>query len=446
MNWIHRRLWRRASLRHQIARVFFLGSLATVVLATSALFLSFEREVNGRNLRVVQTELKALIARSGNSIDDLRREAAALAPRVSIRILEGDQIRFQSPGFPQVLPGVFEQRTKVRRKDHFFLLAHDKVSSLELQGALEATEDEWLLRSFRMRLLLVLGLGTAACSLLGWWAAHRALRPLSTLVETTRAINAQHLKLRLQTEDVPQELSDLVHSLNIMLDRLDASFERLSRFSADLAHELRTPIAALIGETEVMLGRDRSPEEYRQVLESSLEEYRRLSRLIGRMLTLARMEDTEHLSSPTELEAAPMVADVLDCFEAACEERDIHLVGSGEGQVFGDGDLLRQVLVNLVSNALEATDPGGTIAIEIRPEPSGACLSVRDTGRGIPSDALPHVFERFFRLGTHRGTGLGLAIVQSIVRLHRGTLDLQSEPGRGTLVQIHLPASSGTLP
>jgi two-component system heavy metal sensor histidine kinase CusS len=263
-------------------------------------------------------------------------------------------------------------------------------------------------------------------------------------VESTRGITAQCLQQRLDPGHVPQELRDLVQALNAMLDRLNHAFERLSRFSADLAHELRTPITNLMGETEVALSRERPIEEYRQVLESSMDEYRRLSRLISRMLFLARAEDPGAAIIPVPIEARRLLDEVLAFYEAAGEEQGVRLSGEADGTLQGDADMLRQALANLVSNALAATPEGGEIIVRVKQGDGHAELEVRDTGRGIPEAELPHVFDRFYRTGEAfarkaPGTGLGLALVQSIARLHGGDVRITSEVGKGTRVNLRFP-------
>ena len=200
-----------------------------------------------------------------------------------------------------------------------------------------------------------------------------------------------------------------------------------------------------MGEAEVVLSKDRSDEEYRQVLESSIEEYRRLSRLISRMLFLARAEDPSAVIEFAPIEAKRLVEEVLGYFEAVAEEQEVHLGGEGTGMLHGDADMIRQALANLVSNALEATPKDGRITVRVRITGEQAELVVQDTGRGIAEEELPHILDRFYRtrdaLDRNRpGTGLGLAIVQSIARLHGGELKIASELGKGTSTLLRIPA------
>jgi two-component system heavy metal sensor histidine kinase CusS len=366
-------------------------------------------------------------------------------PQVWLRVLDGTTITIESRGIAEALPvSGFGGKEQTRFHGRRFLLHEQPVGHYLVQGALETTVDEGLVLSYRHRLFYALLLGSSACTVFGWWAANRGLSPIRTMVDSTRTITAHRLQERLEPADAPQELRDLVQALNDMLNRLEQAFSRLSQFSADLAHELRTPITNLTGEAEVALSRERPGEEYRRVLESSLEEFRRLSQLITRMLFLARVEDPQTAIKRGVVEPQRLVDEVLAFFEALAEEQGVRLECSAGGRLRGDADLLRQALANLVANALQATPRGGRIQVTVQSGPQGAEVLVRDTGRGIPAAELPYVCDRFARTrasldGKAMGTGLGLAIVHSIVRLHGGTLRIESEQSRGTTVRVLLP-------
>jgi two-component system heavy metal sensor histidine kinase CusS len=441
-------LGKSASLRFRLALIFFAGSLATMVVATGYLYLAFKHEINARNQRMLQGRLQdvaSILARPRDSRETLEEEVLDELPTTSsipsnthigIRILNDGTVLLESHDIKRFPPDRFGGKSKIRRHHSVFILAERQEGDHRIQGVLDVTGDEHMILNYRIRLAYTLLLGVGICSALGWIAAHRGLKPLRAIAESTRGITAQRLRQRLDPGDVPQELRHLVHALNDMLDRLDQAFERLSRFSADLAHELRTPITNLMGEAEVVLSRERPAEEYRQVLESSMDEFRRVSRLISRMLFLARAEDPGSSITPVPIDSERLLGDVLAFFEAAAEEQGVKLHGEAKGTLRGDADMLRQALSNLVSNALAATPEGGETSDENRAE-----LEVRDTGRGIPLDELPHVFDRFYRTGEAfsrkvPGTGLGLALVQSIAYLHGGEVRITSEPGKGTSVVL----------
>lgn len=444
----------RTSLRFRLAMVFVLGSLGTLVAVSGFLCWAFQREINLRNADLLAGSIQelALVRRQhprdlAALRDELATEGTATAdPKTYLRILEGNRVLVETPGMASLLPAFrFPGTAKARQGHRRFLLAQQNSDGQVIQGALDITADERLIHAYRRRLGLALLAGAAVCAGFGWWATHRGLAPLRALAESTRSITAERLRDRLDPGQVPQELKDLVRALNDMLDRLDYAFSRLSQFSADLAHELRTPITNLMGEAEVALAHGRPVEEYRQVLESSLEEYHRLSQLISRMLFLARNEDPKAAIAQVRLDTAGLLDDVLGYFEACAEEQGVALRREGAAFLRGDADLLRQALGNLVANALGATPQGGEILVSARPAGAWTLLSVRDSGLGIPAEELPHLLDRFYRTREARrrksgGTGLGLAIVHSIVTLHGGELDIASQPGVGTTVTLRLPA------
>ena len=227
-----------------------------------------------------------------------------------------------------------------------------------------------------------------------------------------------------------------------MLDRLEHSFTQLSQFSADLAHELRTPVANIRGESEVALTRSRTAEEYREVIESTLAECERLSGIIDNLLFLARAEAAERQIERTKFDGRAALDKIANYYEAAGEERQVSISASGNGDISADPVLFGRAVSNLVDNALRATPPGGSIRITLRATNGGTEVSLIDTGSGIATEDLPRVFDRFYRADRSRGsegTGLGLALVKSIAELHGGTAIIISTPGAGTTVTLSFP-------
>jgi two-component system heavy metal sensor histidine kinase CusS len=233
-----------------------------------------------------------------------------------------------------------------------------------------------------------------------------------------------------------------------MLQRLEDSFLRLSRFSADIAHELRTPVNNIRGESEVALAKPRTAEEYRDALGSCLEETVRLSELIESLLFLARAESPgDHLKRKRQ-DVGALLSGVRDYYEASALDSGVTLRFECDGEVVGevDGPLLQRALGNLVANALAHTAAGGSISLSASRQAEKLYLEVKDTGSGIAREALPKVFDRFYRADPARargsgGTGLGLAIMRQIVILHGGDVKIESQAGAGTTVSVTLPAS-----
>jgi two-component system, OmpR family, heavy metal sensor histidine kinase CusS len=243
-------------------------------------------------------------------------------------------------------------------------------------------------------------------------------------------------------------LQSLAGTFNEMLDRLEESFERVSRFTADIAHDLRTPVNNIRGEAEVALARPRTADEYRDVLESSLEEAVRLSELIGDLLFLARAESPLTEVHREDVNIGELLTTVRDYYEASANDAGISLVLNDGAEPLNaelDRSLMLRAVSNLVSNSIAHTPPGGIVTLAASDEDAAMRIAVSDTGVGIPADALPRVFDRFFRVDPSRskasgGTGLGLAIVQSILALHGGSAEITSQLGRGTRVTLRVPA------
>jgi two-component system, OmpR family, heavy metal sensor histidine kinase CusS len=327
-------------------------------------------------------------------------------------------------------------------------VGHGGGTQMVVQVALDVSKEEKLVQNFGQRLagVVLLGLGLSAAA--GIVVAGTGMRPLTQITSAAQRIGPTQLHERIASTHWPQELTALAEAFDGMLNRLEDSFARLSQFSADMAHELRTPINNLMGEAEVSLSKPRTTEEYQRVLASSLEECGRLSRLIDSMLFLARAENAE-----TELKRSPLdvrreIEAVREFYDVVAEEQGVVVACTGEGELSADPLLFRQALGNLLSNALHYTPRDGKVLISVAP-PSNEWMniSVTDTGTGIAPEHLPRIFDRFYRADRSRsqhpqGLGLGLAIVKSIVSLHGGTVAIKSTPGLGTTVVLKFPANA----
>jgi two-component system heavy metal sensor histidine kinase CusS len=321
-----------------------------------------------------------------------------------------------------------------------------------LQVAVDLTQEQDVLARHRVWVWAVVAACAIFCPWVGFVIARRGTAPLRDIAETARHIGSSTLSERIPAEGRPTEIADLADTFNAMLQRLEESFVRLSQFSADIAHELRTPVNNIRGEAEVALARARSADEYRDVLGSCLEEAVRLSEVIESLLFLARSESPgDHLRRAPE-DVGALLADVRDYYDAAASEAGVTLVVNGGSGVIGDVDrgLLQRAIGNLVSNALAHTQAGGSIAMIAREQADRIRIEIADTGAGISAEALPRVFDRFYRADPARartsgGAGLGLAIVRQIVFLHGGEVQIASQVGRGTTVSVVLPQSAGDV-
>ncbi|MEY2543028.1 MAG: two-component system, OmpR family, heavy metal sensor histidine kinase CusS [Verrucomicrobiota bacterium] len=345
-------------------------------------------------------------------------------------------------------PAIFLSRsTKDYQKDGklFSLVATNEAVAGQpyvVQVAQDRSADERFRKQFGALLALALGLGLIASTLVAVTVTRRGLRPLADMTRSLEQVRPAHLSERIEPAEWPRELQPVVTAFDGMLDRLEYSFTRLSQFSADLAHELRTPIGNMLGEAQVALTRERSSEEYRSVIESTAAECERLSAIIDNLLFLARAESAEQQTERSLFNGRATLEKIANFYQTAAEDRHVNIECTGEGQIFADPALFNRAVGNLIDNALRFTTDGGSIHVSIGTRDGGTEVSVRDTGSGIAPEHLPRVFDRFYRGDRSRssaGTGLGLALVKSIVDLHGGAARIESESGRGTTVILTFP-------
>jgi two-component system heavy metal sensor histidine kinase CusS len=325
----------------------------------------------------------------------------------------------------------------------------DAGPGFTVQVAIDRSAEEQALKSYRQIMWGVLAAALAVAIVGGHFIARRSLQPVSRLAAIIDELSAAHLYRRIADEGWPRELGPLAANFDQLLARLDESFARITRFSADIAHELRTPLHILRGEAELALSKARSGEQYRDCIVSATEEYERLARMVDALLFLARTDAPESLPDKKPLLLEHESTSVCAYYQALADEQETALVVSGAATVAGDAGLLRRALGNLIVNALRHTPAGGRIAIAVEQHAGGgAQITVSDNGEGIAAADLPYVFDRFYRADNARsaqgaGTGLGLAIVKSIMQLHGGSVAISSEPGRGTAVRLDFPAAPG---
>ncbi len=375
-----------------------------------------------------------------------------------VRVVDANgQTVAETPGMATLLPPAVFASQRNRAPDQwgeedlrlagrlFSLVATSAAANgkaYALQVAQDRTTDEQFEHRFGFLVAAVLVGGVFASALLAVTVTKRGLQPLATMTRSLRRVAPDHLHERVPPHEWPRELQPVAIAFDGMLDRLEDSFNRLSQFSADLAHELRTPLAHIRGEAEVALTRPRSPEEYQAVIESSVVECERLSGMIDNLLFLARAEAAESQVRRETFDARAAAEKIVAYYEAVAEDRQVQLAAEGAGEISADPLLFSRVLSNLVENALRFTPEGGAITISIAPNETATKVEVRDTGAGIGGEHLPRVFDRFYRADSSRaseGTGLGLALVKSIAELHGGTAALASEVGCGTSVTLTFP-------
>ncbi|HEY2140292.1 MAG TPA: heavy metal sensor histidine kinase [Chthoniobacterales bacterium] len=349
--------------------------------------------------------------------------------------------------FPSVsVENTVKAPTDFHASDRLFSLvarsAEIGANRFTIQVAQDRTTDEQFRKQFAALLGAVLALGVAAAAVIAWTVTKRGLRPLGEMTRAVKRVGPNQLHQQVSAVGWPRELQPLAVAFDDMLHRLEDSFLRLAQFSADIAHELRTPIGNIRGEAEVALRRSRSAEEYREVIESTIAESQHLGHIVDNLLFLARTEAAEGQLQRTSFEGRPVVERIAAFHEPIAEDRNVTIRCAGEATFIADEMLFSRALNNLVENAVHHTPPGGSIEISIANRDARSEVSVSDNGAGIAPEHLPRVFDRFYRADSSRsseGVGLGLALVKSIMDLHSGEARIESEPGRGTTVKLSFP-------
>ncbi len=305
---------------------------------------------------------------------------------------------------------------------------------------------------FRRVCAIGLGLAAVLSLLSGRVLARRSLRPVQALTETADRIGARSLSDRIPLTGTGDELDRLASTLNNMLERIEHHITQVRQFTADASHELRSPLAALRGNAEVALSRPRTTDELRQVLEESIEHYDRLSQIAEDLLLLARVDAGHEVARRELVRLDDAVASVVDLYTPLAQDRSIDLVleDHEETSLQGDGARLRQLVGNLLDNAIKFSNASGRIGVSVTNGDGVARVTIADTGEGIAAEHLPHVFDRFYRADRARstkngGAGLGLPICRAIAEAHGGNIDVKSAPGDGTIVTVTMPVDTATV-
>ncbi len=465
-----RALGLRARLTLWYGGVLLMVLLMFVALSYAALRWTLLRDVDSTLMVVAQVVQDSGYAGSprGPALDPEARLRALLGPDFYDRVLrlldpEGELDVDVSEPRARPLPLSPEARSNARQgvptfetirtgtSDHVRLLTMPVtrggrlVNLIQVGIPLRRTREA--LDSYLRVLLALVPLALGLATVGGALVARRALAPVGLMSRTARRITAEDLAERIPARGAGDELDHLAETLNAMLARLEAAFSEVRRFAADAAHELRTPLTALRGELEVGLRADRSPEEYRRVLQSTLESAERLVRLAEDLLALSRATAGGLArSGPVDVEALALGA--LDAGARLAQGRGVtvRLGAVAPATAQGDPAALERALLNLVDNAVRYTPAGGKVEISTAPADGWVDIAVQDSGPGIAPEDAARVFEPFVRLEAGRareaeGSGLGLAIARSIVTAHGGTLTLDPTPGAGSRFTIRLPRS-----
>ena len=283
---------------------------------------------------------------------------------------------------------------------------------------------------------------------MGWLFAGRALTPVLAVAQAAHRISGSNLSLRIKTRGVGDELDILIDTFNKMIERLEISFNQVRQFSTDVSHELRTPITVVRGQLEVALFTATTVEEYRDAIADSLDDIERLSQIIRALLLLSQAETGQVILQRQQLDLAVLVDDITDQFQIPAEGAGLTLVFDNKAEhCTGEFDRVQveRMLSNLLSNAIKFTPTGGTVRVVLDRFETQAEIRVEDSGRGIPAEHLPHIFDRFYRVqgpshqsSPEKGLGLGLSFVAWIARAHGGTVEVESSPA-GTIFRVRMP-------
>src|SRR5437899_9785330 len=457
---------KRTERRSIASQLILLFTLATALLLASGLGVFswlVVRHAFAEDNAVLADKISALSAdlhESGPNIfaEELKGRHAGAQAAYWIRLLDSQGRTYaETPGMdrslpPEIFPPPQKSESAVRNlKDYrtgaklFSLVALSEESggqAYTIQVAQDRSSDERIERNFAFLFIIVLSGSVLASAFIAIIVTKRGLRPVGEMTRSLGRIGPTHLKERVTPAGWPRELQPLATAFDDMLKRLDDSFTRLSQFSADLAHELRTPIANMMGEAQVTLTRDRTAAEYRETIESTIAECERLSRIVDNLLFVARVDAAREPIARKRFDACAAVEKIAAFYQTIADDHHVTISCSGNGEVYADPDLFERALANLLDNALRFTPENGSIQITLSDHEADFEVAVSDSCCGIAPEQLPRVFDRFYRAESSRssvGAGLGLALVTSIVDLHGGSATIQSEIGSGTTVTLRFP-------
>lgn len=324
---------------------------------------------------------------------------------------------------------------------------------LRIEAAVEAGNSARLLENFSIIAGFILLGGCAGASILSLLIARTsAIKPLLTVTKTLQRVHGDHLTERVSSHDLPTEIALLASQFNEMLDRLERSFAQIQQFSADIAHEIRTPLSSLRLSLEVEAGRLRKPEEYQLLLESSLEQVDQLNRIMDALLFLARADAGVESLHAESIQIQDLLSECVQLYEPLATSRNIliQLEADPGLTLHADRTLVQRAVSNIISNSLHHMRKAGRMDIHATSDPLFVILRFHDNGIGIPSQHLPRVLDRFHkadpsRTSGHGGAGLGLSIVRSIMAVHGGSIHIESVEGEGTTVILRFPRRAATV-
>lgn len=338
-------------------------------------------------------------------------------------------------GFGQILMPGHQAPLKTYSED---VEGRGERPPVRLTVGIDSTPFVETLRAFTVGLVALTVVGALGAAGLGYYIARVGMRPLDRLSGEARALSPGHLSRRLQTDTLAPELSQLADSFNGALARLETAYQQLEAFNADVAHELRTPLGNLIGQTQVTLSRERNPTELKEALHSNLEDVERLRAIVNDMLFLARADRGERAPNRVEVSISEEVSRAVEYLEFIFEEAGVKVRIVGDAQASIETSLFRRAVTNLLQNAVQHAPRGAEIVVYVLLEPGAIRVSVQNSGSGIAREHLTRLFDRFYRVdssrsGSRENHGLGLAIVRAVAAMHGGTVFAESDDAATTI-------------
>jgi two-component system heavy metal sensor histidine kinase CusS len=465
------RLWRSLSLTARTTLLF--GLIALAVMSVLGMYF-YQSAKEGLELRT-DTQLIGRVDHFRRLVDNVYTVSELEQRPLLFETMLGaeqDVLLFRRPGEAPfihvnpanlpvpVLPAVPFGETLTRHDVHRIMLpdgtpvqwavatakATESGDVVEVVAAHPLMREMQMLAAYRVRIFLSIFAAVLASTVLAYVVINRGLRPVRDIAARAAEISPGNLSIRLSEEDAPLELRLLTRSFNAMLDRLGDGYQRLSQFSADLAHEIRTPVGALIGTTQVTLGKTRSVDEYQAVLESNLEELTRLSTIAENILFLAQADHAALVIDHSRIGLGEELNKIAEYFEGLADERGLTFDVKASGEAWVNPVLYRRAVNNLVVNAVRYAHADSVVRLFGEQDASGAAIVIENDGEAIPPEQLVRLFDRFYRGDAARSrftesNGLGLSIVRAIMTLHGGTAEASCPRPGLVRFELRFPAA-----
>jgi len=465
-----RRGWEYRSIANNLAILHTLAVFVSFSCASVILFQILLNHLNQSNYKKIREEIASvrsmLLAPNYRELLNIEIKSQLYESekhKISIRVTDRyGRIINQSSGIDELLPksaspasevGSVLQKFRGTSGNLFQMssapfIETNFIGNGQILIVMDISDDEKIAKEFMIALIMFSLFGLLFAVFSAHYIIGLGLKPLNDISEIIKTITESNLDTRLDVTLFPEEIKSMGNSFNIMLGHIETFFNKLSQYSENLAHELRTPLNNLILEAGVTLSRQRTLEEYQQIISSSMEEYDRLSQLIDRLLFLVRADNNQLALVIKQIDVVQELENVTEFYSEALLEKGVTVTIVGAASLKADVILFNRAVSNLFSNALNHMEQGGTITLAITQNDSASVdVSVQDTGSGIDPVLLPKIFDRYFWIESTRkkdakGIGLGLDIVKTIMKLHGGSVEIQSELGRGTTVKLTFPLAS----